>query len=179
VTKVVPQYKLRGLSDGDWTYILDSWKRSARHWRGGQEVNGAYVWVPASIYYREVERVADALRAKGSWVVACDTDDEDFIVGWGACGLGALWYVYTRNVARTAGVAKAIVESMNLSTPLLCPMWTGVAELFAKDKPGRVVYAPSKIGELLNERPSRISKADVERPRVSVEYVGARLAPRQ
>jgi hypothetical protein len=136
------EISIRSVRDSDWNFILSSWKQSYRD---------SEPMVPNHIYFAEMHARIEHLKQGGArFLVACDPNDQDFIVGW-LCDTpdGALHYVYVRQSMRLADVAKRLsAQKMRARMgggSIVCTHWTKASEEINKKHPGVLRYEPSLL----------------------------------
>ena len=128
---------LRGVRDGDWGLILNSWKLGAREF---------LAWVPGSHYFPWIQDHITHLRDHATWLVACNDDDSDFIHGWACYELdpNVVHFVYVRKAFRLNGIAALLLSQVD--PPLRCTYWTRACEQIASTHLGWLRYQPSLRG---------------------------------
>lgn len=120
-------YKIRGKRDGDRNFILDSFKRS---YVDGRPAKGSLYqrlddWLPLLLDNESFE-----------WLVACDNQDEDHLLGWSCRDGDALIYVYVKHVYRGLGLGRALCKGLSL--PYRLVNWTAYADKVSIRRPDLV-----------------------------------------
>lgn len=96
---------LRPARESDTAFIVDTWRRS---YEQAPQVRGA----DEAYMRRAIQRaVADAEKL----LVACDSEDDDTLIGWLAASPPTLHYVYVRADFRRAGIARSLLDSFVLT----------------------------------------------------------------
>ena len=140
----LPPIKLRKVRDTDWGLIYSDWKKS---YRDGHPELCPGVPYSAAVYFDVMKRRIQSLKQRCDWVIACDEDDDNFILGW-CCHEGpVLHYVYTRkgasDIYRHKGIAAQLTK--HLPRPLVVTHWTRAAEVIQEKHAGDILYQPSRI----------------------------------
>jgi GNAT superfamily N-acetyltransferase len=133
-----PSFKVRAMVDGDGNFVRDSWKRGMRK---------MYPQVSEYKFYEWAEAHVSKLIAQHGVHIACDPDDENYILAWACVGEGQIHFIYVKHPLRGAGVATRLLGKL-LGKPegaIPCTHWTRHAESYAAKKPGAIYFAPSLL----------------------------------
>ncbi len=96
------EIRIRAPIEGDWAFISDSYRKSYRE---------QYPWVSTQDLYQETTRRLAKYRSSKDtrFLVACDPEDSEFILGWVCLGRRNLvHYLFVKQAFRGAKVAKRL-----------------------------------------------------------------------
>ena len=127
---------IRNAGEHDWGLIYNSWGRSNFYSPFDRDK-------PAHVYWAKMQIRIDKLkqRDEAEFVVACDDEDTNSILGWACYELpNVLHYVYVKKPFRGYGITHRLLRS-RIELPIFVTHWTECADSYAKQHPGDVVYA--------------------------------------
>lgn len=126
--------KVRRLKKDDLGFIFSTWKKSYRD---------EFKWVPAFIFFPSMHTQIEKYRKdeRNVFAIACDPDDEDFIFGWACLAPDCVHYCYVKPSFQRARVASRLLGKRD---KIICSHWTKVCEEIQREKPGLLVYEPSR-----------------------------------
>lgn len=101
-------FLVRAARDSDYAFVLDTWRRS---FESAPAVAGA----DPSAYELEMKFVIARLFKTSEVLIACDTEDEDTLLGFASISGPTLNYVYVRKDFRNMGVARTLLEGRDLT----------------------------------------------------------------
>ncbi len=110
---------VREARPNDTAFIIDAWKRS---YEGAPAVRGA----DRDHYRHEMTKAIRRLCDRCVVRIACDSSDEDTIVGFAAFTGGELHYIYVKKDFRGMGIARTLlvglpIQTYTFSTPVARP----------------------------------------------------------
>ncbi len=110
----------------DIPLIKNSWRMSFLDYRRDEDhpghgfinPNPTVLWATAKHYHANMGKRMRRLLSQADFLVACDPDDQDELMGWVCYGPGVLHYVYVKEAYRRNGLGKELVAStrQDLST---------------------------------------------------------------
>ena len=119
-TDRLPPHLLRAATQGDRSYIIDSWLQSYRSAPFAQRLPSDAYW---STYGHA--GLVEALCERAAFVVACLPDDPTWIYGWACVEDDTLHYVHVRGqqgAFRRLGFATALLDA--IGWPVRCSHMT-------------------------------------------------------
>lgn len=125
-------YRIRAARESDTGFITNAWRESF------------YVGAPAAQYAdrdhykREMGRVFLQLLPHAKQIIACDTSDDDTLIGFAVATGPELHYVYVRGGDATnmrhMGIARALVEALGPITSYTFRTLAGERRLRPRDR---------------------------------------------
>ena len=145
-TNLLVPTDLRPIEPGDFDFVLNSWLMSYREYVCGPKIKNPDKPIPLvgpravnpERYYVAQQALISELSKRRRFVMACDPDKKDFIMGW-ICGeqiavtVGTITqtesvvdYVYVKNAYRKMGMARTLLERGLgwRGEPILATHWT-------------------------------------------------------
>ena len=133
----------RPLEPGDYNFVLNSWLESYREYVCGPKRRGDDLAPPingpqrvtAQTYFDSHQRIIAKLSEVRRFVIGCDPEDTNFIIGW-ICGEtysyegqsleAVVDYVYVKSSYRRQGVASALLDHGLgwRGEPIIATHWT-------------------------------------------------------
>lgn len=132
-------YKLRQMKQADENFVYNSFLKSYRSSWSCRPLDAQKF---TQYYHKALESILGANRC----VVACDSSDEDTIIGWGVGNGTTLWYVYVKHVFRHLGIGMSIVNELCKGPiSIAFPTASGLGLLSSIGKSISGVVIPPKI----------------------------------
>ncbi len=132
------EVKIRPATEADYPYIYSSWARNYQPTYARICLNHKGPHRYDSCINRFIKK-----RLESSTVaVACDPDDDEFIIGWAVFDQKAVYYCYVRESMRNAGVAKKLLGDR---FRVNCALWTDSCSEIDDAKPGVLRYRPEVL----------------------------------
>lgn len=103
--------KVRPMRQSDLAWILSSWLGSYHHNARSTVVQS----MPSGEFKQRWHRVAEALIARSSVLVACADPDDNLICGWLCSEPGVLHYVHVKQCFQRFGIARTLLEAAGFS----------------------------------------------------------------
>lgn len=102
MTEPTPLWSLRPMVPGDRSFIIDMWLKSRPRMFGRA--------LDPRAYWRGQNRLCNGLLDSCAALVACWTEDPDFIMGWAVTSSSAVHYVWVREDYRRTGIATDLLK---------------------------------------------------------------------
>jgi hypothetical protein len=101
---------VRDLQPGDESFVYSTWLKSLYH------RSKLFNEVPADVFYANYHKHVEHLLRVSTVRVACLTEDQDVILGWAAYNKNTLHYAFTKQVWRSQGIQKKILDNHVITT---------------------------------------------------------------
>lgn len=118
---------VRDVRETDWPFIQSSWRISRV---------SVLDKVPNSAWYSRMKQRFAGLVSRGAkFVVACDPEDQDQILGWACYEKPILHYAYVKGYFRGQGIARQLLAAFADQPLVWCSDWTPVVSEIQKRHP--------------------------------------------
>lgn len=97
-------WRIREARASDVGFVTDAWRES--YYVGGPSVQ----YADRDDYRRKMTAMFSEMLRDAAVLVACDSEDEDTLIGFAAHTKGTLHYVYIKADFRKMGIARALCE---------------------------------------------------------------------